>query len=122
MTKLYGLFSNQKEAEQAVSTLAEANLDDSAIHTMERWNADNGPMVIPSVQGGSGSGGGGAIGSAIPFNTFLPDFSMDNDAKQFFQRSLERGGVLVTIDPEDDTAFIQAKRILEQQGGQVLSA
>ena len=116
MTQLYGLFSNQKEAEQAVNALAEAKLDNSAIHTMEGWHADDAPVVIPSVHAGSG----GTIG-VIPVTTSLPDFSVDNDAKQFFKRSLERGGVLVTVDPEDDTAFVEAKRILEQQGGQVLS-
>ena len=117
MTKLIGLFSNQKEAEQAVSTLAEANLDDSAIHTLEKPNEGADPIVIPNVQAGTG----GSIGSAIPLTTFLPDFSLDSDAKQFFQRSLERGGVLISVEPEDDKAFIQAKRILEGQGGRVLS-
>ena len=117
MTQLYGLFSNQKEAEQAVNALAEAKLDNSAIHTMERWNVNDAPVVIPSVHAGSG----GTSGAAIPLTTILPDSSVDNDAKQFFKRSLERGGVLVTVDPEDDVAFVEAKRILEKQGGQVLS-
>lgn len=116
MTQLVGLFSNQKEAEQAVNALAEAKLDNSAMHTMERWNVNDAPVVIPSVHAGSG----GTIG-AIPLTTFMPDVSVDNDAKQFFKRSLERGGVLVTVDPEDDVAFVEAKRILEKQGGQVLS-
>lgn len=117
MSKLYGLFSNQEEAEQAVSALATARLDDTAIHTTGSWNADAGPVVIPSIHAGSGE----AAGTAIPLTTFLPGFSMDTDAKQFFQRSLERGGVLVTVNPEDDTAFAQAKRILKEQGAQVLS-
>lgn len=117
MTKLVGLFSNQEEAEQAVNALAEAKLDNSAIHTMESWNVNDAPALIPSVHAGSG----GTSGTATPSATFLPDFSMDNDTKQFFQRSLEKGGVLVTVDPEDDTAFAQAKRILEEQGGQVFS-
>lgn len=113
MTKLYGLFTNQKEAEQAVDTMAEAKLDNSAIRTIEEWNADDAPAVIPSVQAGTG----GIIDGA----TLLPDSSMDNDAKQFFKRSLERGGILVIVDPEDHTAFVRAKRILEEQGGQVHS-
>lgn len=43
------------------------------------------------------------------------------DAKQFFKWGLKRGGVLVVVDPEDDMAFVEAKRILEKPGGQVLS-
>jgi hypothetical protein len=116
MSQLYGLFSNQKEAEQAVNALAEAKLDDSAIHTMENWRADAAPVIIPATQTGPNR----TVG-AVPLTNFLPDFPADDGAKQFFQRSLERGGVLVTVDPDDDTAFVEAKRILEQQGGQVLS-
>jgi hypothetical protein len=116
MSQLYGLFSNQKDAEQAVNALAEAELDNSAIHTMERLSVDATPVVIPTAQTGPNT----TVG-AVPLTNFLPDLSIDNDAKQFLKRSLEGGGVLVTVDPADDMAFIQAKRILEQQGGQVLS-
>lgn len=117
MTQLYGLFSNQKEAEQAIEALAQARLDNSVIHTMEKWNKDDTPVAVPSVHAGSG----GPAGGAMPLTAFLPDISVDNDAKRFFQRSLEKGGVLVAVDPEDDVALVQAKRILEEQGGQVLS-
>ncbi len=116
MSQLYGLFSNQKDAEQAVNALAEADLDNSAIHTMESLSADTVSVVIPAAQTGPNT----TVG-AVPLTNFLSDFSVDSGAKQFFKRSLERGGVLVTVDPTDDTAFVQAKRILEQQGGQVLS-
>lgn len=118
--QIFGLFSNQEQAEEAVNALVAANLEDSSIQTIDKGsvNAESGPLVIPANHPGAG----GFSGAVLPVNIPKNLTGDDGDAEQFFQRSLERGGVLIVVEPSDEEAFTQAKRILEEQGAQVLSS
>jgi hypothetical protein len=118
--QIFGLFSNQEQAEEAVNELVAANLEDSSIQTMDKTSIspETGPLVVPASQAGAG----GFSGAVLPVNFPKNLTGDDGDAEQFFQRSLERGGVLIVVEPPDDEAFTQAKRILEEQGAQVLSS
>jgi len=116
--KVYSLFSNQKDAEEAVEALAASNLEEADIHTVEKWNAEmeSEPMVMPALHPGAGS-----TGAALPITTGLPDLDFNNEAKQFFKRNLSEGGVLVVVEPSDDVNAAEIKKILKEQGGRVLT-
>ena len=119
MTKVYSLFSNQKEAEKAVEALVTSNLEETDIHTIEQWNAEREtePMLMPTLHPGAGS-----TGTAVPLTTGLPDLDFNDEAKRFFKRNLSQGGVLVVVKPPDDEIAARAKNILKEQGGRVLTA
>lgn len=118
MSQLFGLFSNQKEAGKAVEALAAANLDESAIHTLNKGNTNTqtSPTVVPTITGLS-------TGGNFPLFTNAADLELDNlddDLKAFFQRGLQRGGVVVAVKPANEDAAEDAERILMEKGGQVL--
>jgi poly-gamma-glutamate capsule biosynthesis protein CapA/YwtB (metallophosphatase superfamily) len=117
MSQLFGLFSNQKEAGKAVEALA-ANLDESAIHTMNKrnTNAQTPPTVVPTSTNLP-------TGGNYPLITNAADIELDNlddGLKAFFRRGLKRGGVVVAVKPSDEAAYKDAERILKEKGGQVL--
>lgn len=118
MTQVIGLFSNQKEAEQAVRALASAKLGDNDIRTIEEWNKanDTGLEVIPAVNPDSGLAGAAGVGT-----TARPSLDLSDEEAEFFKRSVLKGGVLVVVDLSESAAVSRATSILEEQGGQVAS-
>lgn len=119
MSQLFGLFSNQKEAGEAVDALAAADLQNSAIRTMDEGNVNPPPppAASPSLQVASDI----STGSAVPLMPDSSDFSnLDDDLKAFIQRGVQRGGVVVAVKPPDEDSLADAERILKQQGGQIV--
>jgi hypothetical protein len=118
--QIIGLLRDQEQAEQAVNELLAADLEDSSIQTIDKSsiNPESGLLVLPVHQGGAG----GFTGAAFSSDSLKNLTGDDSDARQFFQRNLERGGVLIIVEPSDEMAFTQAKRILEEQGAQIIGS
>jgi nitrogen regulatory protein PII-like uncharacterized protein len=116
MSKVISLFSDQEQAGRAIEALAAAGFEDAEIHEIEGQNPDLEPQplaVAPIHQGGYG-----AV-TPIPFSAFLSDLG-DSEAEQFLKRNLESGGVVIVVEPSDEEASTRIKRILEEEGGQVV--
>lgn len=117
MKKIYGLFSDQEEAGNAIEALSNAGFEDADIHTVEDSNnVERSPVAVaPTNQGGFGSA------TALPYPNFLSELE-DSETRDFVHHSLQNGGALVVVEPGDEDEFSQIKRILEKEGGQITSS
>lgn len=116
MKKVISLFSDQEEAGSAIEALGAAGFEDAAIQEIEGQSPDLEPQPL-AVAPVHHSGYGAA--TPIPFSSFLSDLD-NSESEQFLKRSLERGGVVVIVEPPDEEADAQIRRILLEEGGQVV--
>lgn len=116
MTKVYSLFSDQKEAGKAITNLSEAGLDDSDTYTIEDWDTGRPaePISTPIHAGHAAS----AV-TVPPIKTVVPDLDLDDEAERFIMQTLKKGGVMIVVEPSGDEERERAERILEEAGGQV---
>lgn len=116
MKKLYGLFSDQEEAGNAVEALEAAGFEDADIHEIENAGEMEADLiaVVPIHEGGYGSA------TPLTYPSFLSDLG-DTEVRAYLHRSLKNGGVLVVIEPADEESYPKIKHILEEKGGQVAS-
>ncbi|NIP43761.1 MAG: hypothetical protein GWN61_09635 [candidate division Zixibacteria bacterium] len=54
-----------------------------------------------------------------PIQTILPQLNLDNESEQFIKQGLQKGGVLVMIEPSNEENISQIQEIMEEEGGQV---
>ena len=83
MTKLIGLFADQKKAEEAVDALSAANLNDIDFETIIRWDEKQETEAVVAPTGFSGTPV--AVGH-------LPSWDLDDEEEEFFKRTVQRAG------------------------------
>ena len=111
MTYLVGLMNNQKEAEKAISALAEIQKEDIEIHTVQDWPEGQAPQfkLMPSF--GSGYEPTATI---APFTAVSPLSELSAEETDFFKRSVRNDGVLVVVNVADEEWLPKAKRVLQE--------
>lgn len=116
MTNVVSLFSDQESAGKAVKALSDAGFEDANTFTLEDWdpNATSEPIEVPIHAGHAASSV-----TVPPIQTVLPNLNLDNESEHFIKQSLQKGGVLVIIEPSNDEKIPQIQEILEEEGGQV---
>lgn len=118
MPQVIALFENQKKAEAAIDTLTTAKLDEKNIRTIETWEGDTTANQIntplPAADASTG-----ITGVPLPSAISMPGLELSDEEAQYFKRSVEAGGVLVSVELSDDKELSQAKHALEEQGGKV---
>ncbi|MFZ0545584.1 MAG: hypothetical protein WAM60_09100 [Candidatus Promineifilaceae bacterium] len=115
MNKLYSLFEDQEEAGKAVEVLAAAGFEDAEIHEIEdRSELQPEPIVVAPIH----RGGYGAA-TPIPFGAFVSEIG-NSEVEEFLKRNLKSGGVVVVVGLSDKETRDRVKRLLEEQGGQVV--
>jgi hypothetical protein len=113
MTKLLGLFSNQKEAETAVNALNEADIGETSIRVLSKWTKElEGPMQIMPVSNPT-SGVTGAVGPRSRVD-LTKNGGEEGDIAGFFKRSVQKGAVLVSANIQDDAYQERAESIFEK--------
>lgn len=117
MTTLIGLFKDQKTAEEAVDALTAADLDDVEFETIIRWDEEQEKeiKVAPAFTGYGSSGSPVAMGRVRSWN-------LDDEEEQFFKRIVQRGGVLIVVDVDDEDQVPQVNRILQEHGEKVATS
>lgn len=117
MTTLIGLFEDQKKAEKAINALSAADLDDVEFETILRWDEEQEKeiLVAPAFAGY------GSSGAAIAVSR-VPSWNLDDDEEQFFKRTVQRGGVLIVVDVDDEDQVPQVNRILHENSETVATS
>jgi hypothetical protein len=113
MTKFYGLFSDQKEAETAFNVLNEADLGNTSIRVLNKWtNELEGPLQMLPISHPTASVSGvvGPRGKA----DLTEDGNDEGDIAGFFERSIQKGAVLVAATIHDNAYKDRAESIFEK--------
>jgi hypothetical protein len=110
MTTLIGLFDDEQKAEEAINALTAADLDDVDFETITHWHneADTGVRAAPAVNAPSGP-----AGMAVPVGP-VTSWNIEDEEVEYFRRAVQNGGVLITVDVDDDDQVEQVKRILQE--------
>jgi hypothetical protein len=115
MSRIVALFSNQKEAEKAVTALAESPLDEPKIHLIEDLQEDDANVrLVPAQITGSGLSGVSLV------ETEMASLSELDDAEGFLRRSVQKGGVATVIDLSSSSEISLTKGLLEKMGGRIV--
>lgn len=113
--KITALFSDQKEATEAVDALnaAEVETDDmQVIESLDQKTRVNQPAKMPATQ----------ASNPQPMPAYLSPIDIEDrlglpkSEAEFFVRGVENGGVLVMVEASSEHAK-QAKSILQEHGG-----
>jgi hypothetical protein len=120
MIKLVSLFSDQKEADEAVKALADADLGNPDIRVLNEWTPELERKFQLLPVSNPASGISGAIGPRSRSGEILDDDDM-GDPAEFFKRSVERGGVIVAVDVSNDAYRKRAESILDNQNAVAVS-
>ena len=118
MTTLIGLFKDQQKAEEAVNALSAAKFDDVEFETILHWDQEQEQEVeiAPALPTGYGSSGYPvAMG-------YVPSWNLADDEEQFFKRTVQRGGVLIVVDVDDEDQVPQVNRILQEHSEKVATS
>jgi hypothetical protein len=118
MTKIIGLVSDQTKAEQVINKLTQAHLGDIDIHTIDQWDEDattTESPIMPAYNASSGVAGGAAFTKSK-----MPSLDLNEEEEQFFKRGVQKGGVVISVEPADDNDVPNVIRILEQQSDHVV--
>lgn len=129
MKSVFALFSNQSDADKAVSKLKEAGIDTQKAsvhseHTVED-SITVGPLAgpattAPSTTGAAtGTGPHSATGAALTDETvqsYLDRINVPADQQHFFAHGVREGGALVHVKAENDEAET-VERALAEAGG-----
>jgi len=111
MKKLYGLFSNQKEAEAAVNTLNEADIGETRIRVLDQWtNELEGPLQVIPISNTT-AGVSGTVGPRARVDLENPGEA--GDIAGYFKRSLQKGAVIVVANLHDDAYKDRAESIFD---------
>jgi hypothetical protein len=117
MSRIVALFSNQKEAEKAVTALAESALDDPNIHLIEDLQEDEANVRLVPAQIASS----GLLGASV-VETETASLSELDDEEGFLRRSVQKGGVVTVIDLSSSSEIPLTKSLLEKTGGRLVSS
>lgn len=118
MTKVIGLVSDQEKAEQVVNDLTKSRLGEMDIHTIDRWDEN---ATIPSQAAPAYDASSGAAGIPALMKLGIPSFEFNSDEEeQYFKRGVQDGGILITVEPDDDDDVSHILRILKQESDRVV--
>ena len=116
MNRIVVLFSNQKEAEEAVTALAESPLVEPKIHLIEELQEDDAKVRLAPTQITSS----GLSGASMVETETTPLSDLD-DEEGFLRRSVQKGGVVTVIDLSNSSEIPHTKGLLEEMGGQLVT-
>lgn len=120
MTQIIGLFSNQKEAEEAVEALTEAVLGEHDLRVIEKWEKTlDQPMKVLPISNPT-SALSGVVGPRATIDK--PMSQSSREAANFFRQSLKKGGVIVSVDLMEDRYRDRAKSVLQKQRAVAVAA
>ena len=116
MTSVVGLFEDETKAEKAIESLGAAEaLKDVEFKTISRCEQEQKTKVAIVAGLGSGTTLAGVPVAA----TLAPSWGLDGEETEYFKRTVQRGGVLVVVDVNDDDQVPQVRRILQETGEKV---
>ena len=116
MTSIVGLFTDEQKAEKAIENLGAAEaLADVEFKTISKWEREAETKVALVAGLGSGTTLAGVPVAA----TSAPSWGLDDEETEYFKRTVQRGGVLVVVDVNDDDQVPQVRRILQETGEKV---
>lgn len=123
MAKIAAMLPDDEAAEAITDRLAKLQIDDLDWRLI--GPEDDHERIFPAlawpVGSGSSTSGQGPIG--VPLHTDYPedeaveDQGVDDDAAEFYGRSIEQGGTAIIIEAPDEYAA-QIRRILEEADAQ----
>lgn len=120
MIKLISLFSDQEEADKAVDALADADLGDADIQVISEWPGELDKKLQMLPVSNPSAGLSGAVGPRARADEIIDETS-SGDAAEFFRRSLQRGGLIVAVDVDNDDYRKRAESILDNQNAVAVS-
>lgn len=117
MTTLIGLFEDQKKAEKAINALSAADLADVEFETILQWDEESAKelQVAPAFAGSGSSGAAVAVSR-------VPSWNLEDEEEQFFKRTVQRGGVLIVVDVDDEDQVPQVNQILKENSEKVATS
>ena len=115
MNRIVALFSDQKEAQEAVTALAESSLDEPRIHLIEDLQEPDAEVRLLPTQVTSSGLAGASIVEREPVSLAELD-----DEEGFLRRSVQKGGVATVIDLSSSSEISLTKGLLEKMGGRIV--
>ena len=115
MNRIVALFSDQKEAQEAVTALAKSSLDEPRIHLIEDLQEPDAEVRLLPTQVTSSGLAGASIVEREPVSLAELD-----DEEGFLRRSVQSGAVVTVIDLSDNSEVPLAKKLLEKLGGRLV--
>ena len=113
--RILGLYNNQMEADEAVEALANADLGDHDIRVLSEWNEDLTKHLEVMPVSNPSSGLSGVVGPRGRSADEILDETSKGEAVNFFERSLQKGGLVVAVDVANDNYKKRAESILEKR-------
>lgn len=116
MTQIVSLFNNQDEAGDAIKALSQADLGENDVRILDEWaeEFDKGVVDVSAYNPYAGASESAAVANLKTWTLNLTEAE-----KAFFGEAVKEGGALVVVEMPDDANISYAKKILEEQGGQV---